>query len=64
MRGEVEAAVRGAELDLSFTEVRAPIAGRVSYNHMTLGNLIVGGGQGATLLTTIVSSSPIWSNLT
>ncbi len=60
VRDEAAAAVRNAELNLSFTEVRAPIAGHVSYNQVTLGNLIVGGGQGSTMLTTIVSSSPIW----
>jgi RND family efflux transporter MFP subunit len=55
-----KAAVADAELNLSFAEVRAPIAGRASYSQVTEGNLVVGGGQGATLLTTIVSADPIW----
>lgn len=55
-----EAAVANAELNLSFAEVRAPIAGRVSFSQVTEGNLVVGGGQGSTLLTTIVSGDPIW----
>ena len=55
-----KAAVASAELNLSFADVRAPISGRTSYSHVTQGNLVVGGGQGATLLTTIVAVSPIW----
>lgn len=53
-----EAAVRQAELDLEFTEVRAPIAGRIGDRRVSPGNLVAG-GAGATLLTTIVSTDPM-----
>ena len=54
------AAVQNAELDLSFTTVTSPIAGRTSRHLVDVGNLVVGetGGQ-ATLLTTVVSLDPI-----
>ena len=56
-----EAALQTAELDLEFTEVRAPIAGRISNARITAGNLVTGGNTaGATLLTTIVSLDPIY----
>ncbi len=55
-----EAAVRRAELDLNWTEVRAPISGRIGRELVTKGNLISGGSAGATLLTKIVSLDPIY----
>jgi RND family efflux transporter MFP subunit len=55
-----QAAVQSAKLDLSFTRVRAPIAGRISRELVTEGNLISGGGANSTLLTTIVSLDPIY----
>ncbi|MGB0670169.1 MAG: efflux RND transporter periplasmic adaptor subunit [Rhodospirillales bacterium] len=54
-----EANMRIAELNLAFTEVRAPIAGRISDARVDVGNLVAG-GTGATLLTTIVSTDPIF----
>jgi RND family efflux transporter MFP subunit len=55
-----EAAVRQAELDLEFTELRAPVAGRIGDRRVTPGNLITGGTSGnTTLLATIVSLDPI-----
>jgi membrane fusion protein, multidrug efflux system len=54
-----EAALEAARLDVEFTEVRAPISGRVSRKFVTEGNLVIGGVQG-TLLTTIVSLDPIY----
>jgi RND family efflux transporter MFP subunit len=55
-----EAMVRQAELDLSFTELHAPIAGRISDRRVTPGNLVTGGtGGNTTLLATIVSIDPI-----
>lgn len=54
-----EAAQRNAELNLEWTEVRAPIAGRISDRKVDPGNLIQGGQSGATLLATIVSLDPI-----
>jgi RND family efflux transporter MFP subunit len=57
--GSLEAALKQAELNLEWTEVRAPIAGRISDRRVDAGNLITGGPSGATLLTDIVSMDPI-----
>ncbi|MDI1285394.1 MAG: efflux RND transporter periplasmic adaptor subunit [Reyranella sp.] len=54
-----EAALRNAQLNLEWTEVRAPIAGRISDRKVDAGNLISGGQTGATLLATIVTLDPI-----
>jgi membrane fusion protein, multidrug efflux system len=54
-----EAAVRQAELNLDWTDVRAPLAGRISDRKVDAGNLIQGGQQGATMLATIVTLDPI-----
>jgi len=55
-----KAALDSAGLMLSFTKVLAPIEGRVSRAEVTKGNLVTGGNQGGTLLTTIVSVDPIY----
>lgn len=55
-----EAALRAAQLDLEFTQIRAPISGRISYARVTEGNLVTGGSKDATLLTTIVALDPIY----
>jgi RND family efflux transporter MFP subunit len=56
-----EAALKVAELDLEFTEVRAPIGGRISNARVTAGNLVTGGNSAnTTLLTTIVSLDPLY----
>ena len=54
-----QAAVKQAALNLEWTEVRAPIGGRISDKRVDAGNLITGGPSGATLLTLIVSIDPI-----
>lgn len=54
-----EAALRNAELNLEWTQVRAPISGRVSDRRVDPGNLVQGGQADATLLTTIVTLDPI-----
>lgn len=55
-----EASVRQAELDLEFTELRAPVSGRIGDRRVSPGNLVTGGtGGNTTLLATIVSSNPI-----
>lgn len=54
-----EASLKSAQLNLEWTEVRAPIAGRISDSKVDVGNLITGGNSGTTLLTTIVSLDPI-----
>lgn len=50
------AAVESAELDVDFTRVVAPIAGRVSRAEITVGNYVT---AGQSLLTTVVSVDPI-----
>lgn len=55
-----EAALHNAQLNLEWTEVTAPLAGRISDRKVDPGNLIQGGQQGATLLATIVSTDPIY----
>jgi multidrug efflux system membrane fusion protein len=52
-----EAALEMARLNLEFTEVRAPIAGRAGQALVTEGNLV---GPGTTLLTTVVSLDPVY----
>jgi RND family efflux transporter MFP subunit len=55
-----EMAVRQASLDLEFTELRAPVTGRIGDRRVSQGNLITGGsGGGTTLLAVIVSTDPI-----
>lgn len=51
-----QAALRNASLDLEFTEIRAPIAGRIGRRLVSAGNLVQ---PDSTLLTTIVSIDPI-----
>jgi RND family efflux transporter MFP subunit len=56
------AAVAAAELNLQYTQVAAPVSGRVSRYDVTVGNLIQSGDQsGGTLLTTIVSVDPMYA---
>ncbi|KVK89028.1 hemolysin secretion protein D [Burkholderia ubonensis] len=52
-----DAAVADAQLNLGFTEVRAPIAGRVGRAMATVGNLA---RADDTLLTTVVSQDPVY----
>ncbi|HML08389.1 MAG TPA: efflux RND transporter periplasmic adaptor subunit [Xanthobacteraceae bacterium] len=56
-----EAMVRSAELDLNeFSELRAPIDGRIGDRRVSIGNLVSGSVAGTTtLLATIVSVDPI-----
>ena len=55
-----EAMLKQAELDLHFTELRAPIAGRIGDRRISPGNLVTGSLSGNTsLLATIVSIDPI-----
>jgi len=59
----MEAAVRQTELDLQFTELRAPVTGRIGDRRVSPGNLVAGGTTAGTstttLLATIVSTDPI-----
>jgi len=55
-----EAAVRQATLDLEFTQLRAPVAGRIGDRRVAPGNLVTGGtNPNTTLLATIVSIDPV-----
>jgi RND family efflux transporter MFP subunit len=54
------AAVEAARLNVEFTQVKAPISGRISREFVTVGNLINGGTAESTLLTRIVSLDPIY----
>lgn len=49
-----------ARLNLGYTRITSPIAGRVSRAEITQGNLVSGGSGEATLLTTVVSLDPIY----
>ncbi len=55
------AALRVAGLDLGYTEVRAPISGRVGRREITEGNLVAA-GSGSPVLTTLVSVDPIYAS--
>lgn len=57
-----QARVQSRALDVGFTQVRAPITGRISDRRIDAGNLVQGGGSGAegTLLTTINALDPIY----
>jgi RND family efflux transporter MFP subunit len=57
---QAETALKNAQLNLEWSEVRAPIAGRVSNRRVDPGNLVSGGQSDATLLTTIVALEPIY----
>lgn len=56
-----EAALQSAKLSLGYTQVRAPISGRVGRLEITAGNLVAA-GPGAPVLTTLVSVSPIYAS--
>src|ERR1700686_2960758 len=55
-----EAAREAASLNLNFTQVTSPIAGRVSRAEVTRGNLVTGGSNGGTLLSSVVSMDPMY----
>ena len=58
---QAEGALKAAQLNIEFTHVLAPIAGRVSRHLVSVGNLVSGSDSGAsTLLTSIVSLDPIY----
>ena len=56
-----QAALQSAQLSLGYTQVRAPVAGRVGKLEVTVGNLVAA-GPGAPVLTTLVSVSPIYAS--
>lgn len=56
-----QAALQSAQLNLGYTQVRAPIAGRIGKVEVTVGNLVAA-GPGAPVLATLVSVSPIYAS--
>jgi multidrug efflux system membrane fusion protein len=56
-----QAALQSAQLNLGYTQVRAPVAGRVGKLEITVGNLVAA-GPGAPVLTTLVSVNPIYAS--
>ena len=56
-----QAALTSAKLNLSYTQVRAPVSGRVGRLEVTVGNLVPA-GPGAPVLTTLVSVNPIYAS--
>jgi multidrug efflux system membrane fusion protein len=56
---QAEGALKQAQLNVEYTKVVAPIDGRVSRHLVSVGNLVQGSESGATLLTSIVSITPI-----
>lgn len=55
-----KALMDSAHLDLEYTQVRAPIDGRVSRALLTTGNYVSGVAGSASLLTTLVSVDPVY----
>ena len=55
------AALQSAQLNLDYTQVRAPVAGRVGRLEVTVGNLVAA-GPGAPVLTSLVSVNPIYAS--
>jgi multidrug efflux system membrane fusion protein len=55
------AALQTAQLSFGYTQLRAPVSGRVGKLEVTVGNLIAA-GPGAPVLTTLVSVSPIYAS--
>ncbi len=56
-----EAALQSARLNLGYSQVRAPVSGRVGKLEITVGNLIAA-GPGAPVLTSLVSVDPIYAS--
>jgi len=56
-----KASLQTAQLNLGYTDVRAPVAGRVGKMEITVGNLVTAGPE-APVLTTLVSVDPIYAS--
>ncbi len=56
-----QAQLQVSQLNLGYTQVRAPVAGRIGKLEVTVGNLVAAGAS-APLLITLVSVSPIYAS--
>ncbi|HEY1610215.1 MAG TPA: efflux RND transporter periplasmic adaptor subunit, partial [Paraburkholderia sp.] len=56
-----QAALEAARVNLGYTNVTAPISGRISRAELTVGNVVTAGAD-APVLTTLVSVSPIYAS--
>ncbi len=56
-----QAGLQAARLNLGYTQVRAPVSGRVGKLEITVGNQVAA-GPGAPVLTSLVSVSPIYAS--
>ncbi|HCL63360.1 MAG TPA: efflux transporter periplasmic adaptor subunit [Rhizobium sp.] len=56
-----EAVLRSAQLELDYTKVRAPVSGRAGKVAITVGNLVAA-GSASSVLTTLVSTDPIYAS--
>jgi membrane fusion protein, multidrug efflux system len=56
-----QASLESAQLNLDYTRIRAPVAGRVGRLNVTVGNLVAAGANGP-VLTTLVSINPIYAS--
>jgi membrane fusion protein (multidrug efflux system) len=54
---QAKAALDAAKLDLGYTQIKAPVAGRIGLSKYTVGNLV---GPSSGILATIVSRDPIY----
>ncbi|MEQ8660039.1 MAG: efflux RND transporter periplasmic adaptor subunit [Gammaproteobacteria bacterium] len=55
-----DAAIASATLDLAYTRITAPVAGRVGQEEVTVGNLVRGDAPDSPVLTTLVSLDPVY----
>ncbi len=59
---QAKAALQNAQLNLAYSEIKAPVTGRIGRHLVSVGNLVSGGDTAsATLLTTIVTLDPIYA---
>lgn len=59
---EARAALTSAELNFEYAHIKAPVAGRVSRAEITVGNMVQAEGGNPPVLTTVVSSNPIYAD--
>jgi membrane fusion protein (multidrug efflux system) len=57
-RDNAQALLRQSQINLAYTEIRAPIDGKIGRTSVTEGN-VVGPGSGSSVLATIVSQDPM-----